>query len=169
MQAVLCFSSQMGKFSINHLPRKITNHTRDSLKVLNLVGLATAVIDNACWGEQSWDKTHTGEILGGGDQLKSFKETYGQPACGTKRSVFNLALEKAVVDHGIEFHTGWKLDSIEETEDSVVAVSETGERIEGAFLVGCDGINAKSRDILLKRKEFEEPDATYTGLVQVFD
>ncbi|KAF7940140.1 uncharacterized protein EAE98_000267 [Botrytis deweyae] len=138
----------------------------NGLKVLNLVGLATTVTDNAPWGEYSWDKTHTGEVLGGGDLLRSLKEIYGQPACGTKRSTFNLALEKAVVDAGIEFHSGWKLAKIEESETSVAAISEAGERIEGSFLIGCDGIKAASREILLKRKGYNEPEATYTGLIQ---
>ncbi|TGO13219.1 hypothetical protein BTUL_0074g00260 [Botrytis tulipae] len=138
----------------------------NGLKVLNLVGLATTVTNNRPWLQYSWDKTHTGEVLGGGDLLKSLKETYGQPACGTKRSVFNLALEKAILDAGIEFHPGWKLAKIEESETSVVAVSEAGERIEGSFLIGCDGIKAASREILLKRKGYNEPEATYTGLIQ---
>lgn len=71
------------------------------------------------------------------------------------------------MDAGIEFHSGWKLTSIEESETGVVAVSEDGQRIEGLFLIGCDGIKAASRDILLKRKGYNEPEATYTGLVQV--
>ncbi|KAF7942902.1 uncharacterized protein EAE97_006356 [Botrytis byssoidea] len=138
----------------------------NGLKVLNLVGLATTVTDNGPWLQYSWDKTHTGEVLGGGDLLKSLKETYGQPACGTKRSVFNLALEKAITNAGIEFRSGWKLAKIEENETSVVAISESGERIEGSVLIGCDGIKAASREILLKRKGFNEPEATYTGLIQ---
>lgn len=132
-----------------------------------MVGLATIVTDNAPWGEYSLDQTHTGEVLGSGDFLKHFKEIYGQPGCGTKRSTFNLALEKAVVDAGIEFHSGWKLAKIEESETSVVAISEAGERIEASFLVGCDGIKAASREILLKRKGYNEPEPTYTGLIQV--
>ncbi|KAA8574670.1 hypothetical protein EYC84_003920 [Monilinia fructicola] len=124
----------------------------NGLKVLHLVGLAAAVTDHAPWVTQSWDKTHTGEVLGGGEFLGTLKETYGEPACGTKRSSFNLSLEKAVVDAGIEFHPGWKLANIEESEKGVVAVSEGGQRIEGSFLIGCDGIKAASRDILLKRK-----------------
>ncbi|ESZ98725.1 hypothetical protein SBOR_0963 [Sclerotinia borealis F-4128] len=138
----------------------------NGLKVLNLVGLATTVTDNAPWVEQMWEKTHEGEVLGGGNFLGTLKETYGQPACGTKRALFNLALEKAIVDAGIEFHAGWKLDNIEESETGVIAVSEDGQRIEGSFLVGCDGIKAASRHILLKRKAYDEPEATYTGLVQ---
>ncbi|TGO70033.1 hypothetical protein BOTNAR_0004g00180 [Botryotinia narcissicola] len=138
----------------------------NGLKVLNLVGLATTVTDHGPWVKYSWDKTHTGEVLGGGNFLKSLKETYGQPACGTKRSMFNLALEKAITDAGIEFHSGWKLAKIEESETSVVAISEAGERIEGSFLIGCDGIKAASREILLKRKGYNEPEATYTGLIQ---
>lgn len=138
----------------------------NGLKVLNLVGLATAVTDHAPWGEQFWDKTHTGEVLGGGDSLGLLKETYGQPACGTKRTAFNLALEKAVLDAGIEFHSGWELASIEESENAVVAISDAGQRIEASFLIGCDGIKAASRDILLRRKGYNEPEATYTGLIQ---
>ncbi|KAG4027425.1 hypothetical protein MFRU_030g00610 [Monilinia fructicola] len=138
----------------------------NGLKVLHLVGLAAAVTNHAPWVTQSWDKTHTGEVLGGGEFLGTLKETYGEPACGTKRSSFNLSLEKAVVDAGIEFHPGWKLANIEESEKGVVAVSEGGQRIEGSFLIGCDGIKAASRDILLKRKGYDEPEATYTGLVQ---
>ncbi|KAM3085246.1 hypothetical protein ACMFMG_003675 [Clarireedia jacksonii] len=138
----------------------------NGLKVLSLVDLAEPVTNFSPHIEATLNKTYMGELLGESDFLGRAKGRYGQPACGVKRSKFNLDLKQAVLDAGIELHEGWKLDAIEETEHSVIAISEDGQKVEGSFLVGCDGIRAMSRSILLKRKSVEEPEASYTGLIQ---
>ncbi|PQE31679.1 Salicylate hydroxylase protein [Rutstroemia sp. NJR-2017a WRK4] len=138
----------------------------NGLKVLSLVGLAESVTNAAPHVKETSNITHTGESIGSCDLLGGAKERYGQPACGVKRTEFNLHLKQAVLDAGIELHEGWKLVDIEDSEYGVTAISEDGQKVEGSFLIGCDGIRAMSRSILLKRKGIEEPEASYTGLIQ---
>lgn len=65
----------------------------------------------------------------------------------------------------------WRLDDIVCNADgSVTAVSSTGERRTGEFLVGCDGIHPKTREVVLRSHGVDggvggrEPE--FTGLVQ---
>jgi salicylate hydroxylase len=137
------------------------------LKVLSLIGLAEVVTTSAPHIKETSNMSHTGESIGSCDILGGAKERYGQPACGVKRTEFNLHLKQTVLDAGIELHEGWKLETIEDSEHGVTAISEDGQKVEGSFLIGCDGIRAMSRSILLKRKGIEEPEASFTGLIQV--
>jgi salicylate hydroxylase len=113
------------------------------------------------------DQTSTGKTLGVSDFPLRCVELYGQPATGVKRTALNLALKEALITNGIPIHEGWKLKDIEEDGDIVVAISEDGQKVEGSFLIGCDGIKAASRALLLGRKRVTEGAAKYTGLTQV--
>jgi len=91
---------------------------------------------------------------------------YGQPACGVKRSVLNLALKLELAEASIELHEGWKLQEIIEKEESVVAIAADGKEVEGSFLIGCDGIKSVTRSLVLAQHDIGEGDASYTGLTQ---
>jgi salicylate hydroxylase len=113
------------------------------------------------------DQTSTGTTLGVSHIPSICIQRYGQPIAGIRRSTLNLALKAALVENNIPVHEGWKLEDIKEKEDGVVALFEGGRRIEGMFLIGCDGIKAASRDLLLQKKGLTEGAASYTGLTQV--
>jgi salicylate hydroxylase len=93
---------------------------------------------------------------------------YGQPACGVKRTTLNLALKQALAGAGILVHEGWKLKDIVETAIGVEAISEDGRIEKASFLVGCDGIKAVSRTLILAKHGIHEEPASYTGLTQVY-
>lgn len=145
--------------------RFLTRSTR--LKVMSLVGLSKIVTESAPHLVEIRHQSSTGNDIGMTDLPLSFQGKYGQPACGIKRTVLNLALKDALLAANIEIHEGWKLKAIEEKGTSVVAISEEGERMEGCMLVGCDGIKAMSRASLLELHGVAPEAATYTGLVQV--
>ncbi len=109
----------------------------------------------------------TGELLGMSKVPSTFLRHYGQPATGVSRTELNLALKDALLSKGITLHEAWKLQGIEESEARIVAVAADGRRVEGSFLVGCDGLKSVSRELLLKRKGVCEKAPSFTGLVQV--
>ena len=136
------------------------------LKVLQLVGLAETVTRSAPQLELSCDRASSGTGIGSMDFPSQWKEKYGQPACGVKRTALSLALKVALQKADVEMNEGWKLRDIVETETSVIAISEIGEKIEGSFLIGCDGIKAVSRSLVLKQHGIDEENASFTGLTQ---
>lgn len=140
----------------------------NGMKVLNIIGPMTdRLLKNGPPLLELCDYKASGEILGGSDVPKEWAERYGQPAVGIKRTMLTSWLREFALENGIELREGWKLDHIEETEDSVTAFFD-GERIEtGSFLVGCDGLRAATRKLLLARAGFEDGVPTFTGLSQV--
>jgi salicylate hydroxylase len=132
-----------------------------------LVGLADAVTQQKPHLGELCDQTYTGKILGISYLPAKWQKRFTQPACGIKRTTLNLALKNALIDADIELHEGWKLKRIVENDNSVVAISEDGQRVEGSILIGCDGINAISRELLFKAHNMPPEEATYTGLMQV--
>lgn len=124
------------------------------------------VTDSSPHLEELCDRKFSGEDLGTSDLPLKFKSKYGQPSCGVKRTALNLALKDALKAANILVHEGWKLKDITQGEDSVTAVSESNEKVTGSFLIGCDGIKAVSRSVILKSHGIEEEEASYTGLTQ---
>ena len=113
------------------------------------------------------DMTSTGETLAKTDFPSTFLARYGQPSVGVPRAELNLMLKEELVRKGIQLHEGWRLQDIEETATGVIATSVDGQRVEGSFLVGCDGLRGTSRELLLKRKGLSQGPAAFTGLTQV--
>jgi len=137
------------------------------LKVLNLAGF-TAEIERETWPLEGFmDCTSDGELLGFSDIPATFKTKYGQPGMGVKRTGLNLKLKDMLIDMGIDLREGWELEDIEETDDSVIAHFKGGRSVTGSFLIGCDGIKAASRKILLKKKGQSEGLPPFSGLTQV--
>lgn len=139
----------------------------NGLKVLSLLGLATFATNAAPNLEFLRDISSNGTVLGGTDLPKTWKEKYGQPACGVKRSALNLALKNGCLAANIPVLEGWKLADIIETEDGVTAISQDGRQEEGSFLIGCDGIRSATRTLVLKGHGLTEEEATFTHLTQI--
>jgi salicylate hydroxylase len=137
------------------------------LKVLSLVGLADFASSSAPHLAQFCDRSADGTEIGTSDIPLTFQEQYGQPGVGVKRTALNLALKNALIKENINVIEGWKLDQVIEQEDHVVAISSTGDEIEGSFLIGCDGIKAVSRTLTLAKHNMPQEKASYTGLTQV--
>lgn len=136
------------------------------LKVLSLLDIGKSVTESATQLQEFCDRSSSGDNLAASDLPSTFKQKYGQPACGVKRKTLNLALKDALKAENISVYEGWKLKDIIEDEDGVTAVSESNETVYGSFLIGCDGIKAISRLVVLKKHGVDEEDASYTGLTQ---
>ncbi|KIW86437.1 hypothetical protein Z517_01834 [Fonsecaea pedrosoi CBS 271.37] len=138
----------------------------NGLKVLDLGGLAAEIERESLPLEGFLDCATDGEVLGFSAEPKSFKEKYGQHAMGVKRTGLNLKLKDMLIDMGIDLREGWELEDIEETEDTVTAHFKGGRSVTGSILIGCDGIKAASRRILLKNKGTTEGLPLFSGLTQ---
>ncbi|KAE8362097.1 hypothetical protein BDV27DRAFT_132034 [Aspergillus caelatus] len=139
----------------------------NGLKVLNLVGLADEVVKESLPLTGFWDGVSSGETLGHSGLPAAFTTKYGQPAAGIKRTSINLMLKKRLLDMDVELREGWKLESIQEHKDSVTAIFDGGRTVTGSFLIGCDGIKAASRSIMLEAQGMHMGMPTFTGLAQV--
>ncbi|KAH8808704.1 monooxygenase FAD-binding protein [Xylogone sp. PMI_703] len=134
--------------------------------VLDLIGLADNVKSESNPLKRIWDGKSTGETLGQSDIPSIFPEKYRQPAAGIRRTTLNLMMKKMLLDQGVEVREGWELIDIEESKESVTAIFNGNRSVTGSFLVGCDGIKAASRRILLKNQGIIEGAPIYAGLVQ---
>ena len=135
--------------------------------MLSTIGLAEVVTKAAPHLTEIRDQRANGEDLGMTYLPMEALERYGQPICGTKRTTLNLAFKEGLENSGIQVLEGWKLKEIVESEEGVQAISEDGRREMGSFLIGCDGLKAISRSLILAKHGISEEAATYTGLTQV--
>lgn len=137
-----------------------------SLKVLDLVGLAEAVVSESTPIEAFHDATADGETLGTSDVPSTFAKKYRQPAAGVRRTFLNLKLKQMLIDLEVDVREGWELIDIQEDDDSITAVFDGGRTVKGSMLIGCDGINSAVRAAMLRMQGITEGKPTYTGLTQ---
>ena len=156
-------SQQVSLSSLSVLGKLLT---LPRLKVLSEVGVAEFVTNSAPHLAQFCDRASDGTDLGVSSIPQSFVEKYGFPGCGVKRTALNLKLKEALAAAGIIVHEGWKLKEVTKTENGVIALSEDGRKVEGSFLIGCDGIKAVSRSLVLREHGASEEKAEYTRLTQ---
>ncbi|KAF9871315.1 hypothetical protein CkaCkLH20_11236 [Colletotrichum karsti] len=139
----------------------------NGLKVLNLIGpLPDKLLQNGPPVLELCDYKASGEVLGRSDMPNEFAKRYSQPAVGIKRTLITAWLRELAQEKGIEVREGWKLEQIKENENSVTAFFEGDKYEVGSFLVGCDGLKAATRKILLARGGIEEGVPSFTGLTQ---
>ncbi|KAJ5726117.1 FAD/NAD(P)-binding domain-containing protein [Penicillium malachiteum] len=140
----------------------------NGMKVLNLL-----TSPNKLFGDVKalplanlWHGTGSGETLVHNSLPSNYAARYGQSSMGIKRTTLNISLKEMALDAGIEVHEGFELVDIEEGEASVTAHFGNGQSVTGSFLVGCDGIKAASRRILLQNSGTKEGPPIFTGLTQ---
>jgi 2-polyprenyl-6-methoxyphenol hydroxylase-like FAD-dependent oxidoreductase len=93
---------------------------------------------------------------------KNEKEEFGARSIMIKRALLIKALCKEVISKGIGLHLGKKLKNIENMDDGkVIAHFEDGTNAKGDFIVGCDGIHSRTREIIMP----DAPKPTYTKVV----
>ncbi|KAK5053890.1 hypothetical protein LTR84_001852 [Exophiala bonariae] len=138
----------------------------NGLKVLGLAGILPEIQRDSIDLQAFVDKTANDEVLGTSSIPTTFKQKYGTPGLGVKRTELNLKLKSLVEELGVDVREGWELDDVEETDDSVTAHFKGRESVTGSFLIGCDGIKAASRRVLLGKTGLEEGLPEFTGLTQ---
>ncbi|KAE8394476.1 FAD/NAD(P)-binding domain-containing protein [Aspergillus alliaceus] len=138
----------------------------NGMKVLNLIGIADQITKESLPLTGFWDGISSGETLGQSGLPSAFTAKYGQPAVGIKRTSISLMLKMRLLEMGVELREGCQLVKIEEGQDSVTAVFNGGQRVTGAFLIGCDGIKAASRHAMLGIQGIPTALPSFTGLIQ---
>lgn len=79
-----------------------------------------------------------------------------------KRGLLQKAIREEATRQGIKVEFGKRLKDVKVTDDQkVIAYFEDGSEAHGDFLVGCDGIQSRTREIIFP----EAPSPTYTGLL----
>ena len=108
---------------------------------------------------------HIGKINTG----EELKKKYGAGTILIKRDIFNRILCDKASSYGVDIEFGKKLTNIKTktTEDfegeKIIAYFEDGTKTEGDFLIGCDGIHSRTRNIIVS----DSPKPTYSGVVLV--
>ena len=85
----------------------------------------------------------------------------------TRLAVFEK-LHKRINELGIKVIYNFKLGNAIENTDGVVAVSTDGQRIQGKYLVGADGVGSKVRSLLNPDSYSNKRYAGYLGLGFIF-
>ena len=76
-----------------------------------------------------------------------FLERFKQPYAVTHRADIHAAILKACLnDNRVTLETSRTVESFEQDADGVTVVLQSGERIRGRALIGCDGMWSKIRD-----------------------
>lgn len=132
------------------------------LKVLSTLGLAQPTIPF----REGVEHTSSGEILGTFDQ-SYFEQEYGFASFAIRRSDLQRRLRDEAQRQGIDIHQNWELETLQDTEDGVIATARDGRTISASFAIGCDGLHSKTRKYVLEQHGVSELRADDTGLAMV--
>ena len=135
----------------------------NGMNVFNVLGIYKKIYDlgHVCNKTILYDEK--GNPFAGFSEENS-KEEFGANSIMIKRGVLTKALREEVITKGIKLHFGKKLKDIQDNigeQSTVTAYFEDDTSAQGDFLVGCDGIHSRTRNIIM-------PDAvgsSYTKLV----
>lgn len=81
---------------------------------------------------------------------------------GLRRSALNGALVDAAARNGVEIKWGHSLLALRQGDDSVTTTFENGVHKCASFVIGCDGMDSTTRDLLFGTQQTD-----FTGIVQV--
>lgn len=78
-----------------------------------------------------------------------------------KRGLLHRALREEAASRGIRMHFGKRLERIDLAPSAFVAHFADGTSAHGDFLLGCDGLHSRTRQVILP----DGPAPSYTGMV----
>jgi 2-polyprenyl-6-methoxyphenol hydroxylase-like FAD-dependent oxidoreductase len=97
-----------------------------------------------------------------GEEPNGARPEVGDPSLVVKRGILNRLLHAEAQRQGIKIAFGKKLDMLERTnEPGVIATFADGTTAEGSFLIGCDGIHSRTRQLINPNA----PPPDYTGMM----
>jgi len=100
---------------------------------------------------------HLGEVLNGA------RAEVGAPSINILRARLHQVLREGAQRQEIKITFGRKLAGLSTGEQGVIATFEDGTTAEGSFLVGCDGVHSRTRQLINP----DAPTPHYTGLISV--
>lgn len=135
------------------------NTACNGLGVLKTLGLDEQV---ACQGSpiprmQIW--SGNGKRLG--EVRNGARAEVGAPSINILRSRLHQVLREEAARRGIKMAFGKKLASLSTREQGVIATFADGSTAEGTFVVGCDGVHSRTRQLINPHA----PAPEYTGLI----
>lgn len=98
-------------------------------------------------------------LLGTTDHARKLKQRNGFGNFCFRRQQLQQRLVDYAQNLGVEIRWGHKLESLDQSEEGVVATFTNGSKDAFSFVVGCDGLHSKTRVCL-----FGEQPADYTGV-----
>ena len=98
---------------------------------------------------------HLGEVRNGA------RAEVGAPSINILRSRLHQVLREGAEQRRIKMSFGKKLAGLSTGEQGVIATFEDGTTAEGSFLVGCDGVHSRTRQLINP----DAPTPHYTGLI----
>jgi 2-polyprenyl-6-methoxyphenol hydroxylase-like FAD-dependent oxidoreductase len=116
----------------------------NTARVLDHLGVYAGLRPQGFSYEELYFQNGAGQHLG--TFLNGSQKEYSFSALRIHRVILHDELVRACGERGIEVHHGKKFVRVEETDKGVVVEFEDGEKVEGEYLVGCDGIHSKVRD-----------------------
>ena len=96
-----------------------------------------------------------------GEVRNGARAEVGTPSINIMRSHLHQVLREEAERQGIKIAFGKKLQDLSTSEQGVIATFADGTTAEGAFLVGCDGVYSRTRQLINP----EAPTPKYTGLI----
>lgn len=133
------------------------NLARNGLRVLRELQLHRPIMENGIELQLMNMYNGSGKLLG------TVGERSGEPQGYTvKRGYLHQVLREEALRRGIPIEYGKKLKQIKNSGDQeVTALFEDGSAAVGQWLIGCDGIHSKTRNLLFPGA----PSPAYTGLL----
>src|SRR5262249_799346 len=96
-----------------------------------------------------------------GEVRNGARSEVGAPSINILRSRLHQVLREGAERQGIKMAFGKKLASLSTGEQGVMASFEDGATAEGDFLIGCDGVYSRTRQLINPGA----PTPQYTGLI----
>ncbi len=96
-----------------------------------------------------------------GEVRNGARAEVGAPSINLLRSRLHQVLREGAEDQRIKMAFGKKLAGLSTSEQGVVATFADGTTVEGSFLVGCDGVSSRTRQLINP----DAPSPHYTGLI----
>jgi 2-polyprenyl-6-methoxyphenol hydroxylase-like FAD-dependent oxidoreductase len=135
------------------------NMACNGLGVLGTLGLADRVASQGSPIPRMIIWSGKGKRLG--EVRNGARAEVGAPSINILRSRLHQVLREAAEHRGIKMAFGKKLASLATCEQGVMATFEDGTTVEGSFLVGCDGVHSRTRQLISP----DAPSPHYTGLI----
>ena len=96
-----------------------------------------------------------------GEVRNGARAEVGAPSINILRSRLHQVLREGAEQRRIKMSFGKKLAGLSTGEQGVIATFEDGTTAEGSFLVGCDGVHSRIRQLINP----DAPTPQYTGLI----
>lgn len=122
----------------------------NGVNVLKTLGIEEKIREMGHSCKTSIFKNHNGKSIAEVDESEYGKK-YGTTSIVIKREAFQKAMREEAKSHGIKIEWDKKLENVTTDTDNntVTAHFEDGSDVSGNYLIGCDGIHSKTREIIL--------------------